>query len=137
MDMVGLTAQLDQKEKITNRTNLDQTCDIIQPAATQEKFYLGGIEVDSKYVFIERNHVFAMIYQHPVTEGHVIVCPRNKQATHISQLTELEMLELFVCGQEIAKAFEDEIREREERQKPKEGTKKDRGVQLLLHDGEQ
>lgn len=51
-----------------------------------------------------------MVYHKPITDGHVLVCPRRKGVERLSDLTELETLELFVCAQEVAKFFSEEFK---------------------------
>jgi diadenosine tetraphosphate (Ap4A) HIT family hydrolase len=48
-----------------------------------------------------------MVHPQPVTAGHVLICPIRENVTSITQLTELETLEIFVCAKEIIKVFED------------------------------
>ena len=44
--------------------------------------------------------------QRALVDGQAFVCPvRNVE--HVSDLTELEYLEMFVCAQEVSKKFED------------------------------
>lgn len=48
-----------------------------------------------------------MVCKQAVTDGHVLICPMRQNLTCLSQLTELETLEIFVCAQEICRVFED------------------------------
>ena len=65
--------------------------------------------IPSSLVFIARKHVFAAMHPRGLTKGHVIVCPVRPVA-HFAELTELETLEVFVCSQQITKAFEDRLK---------------------------
>jgi diadenosine tetraphosphate (Ap4A) HIT family hydrolase len=42
-----------------------------------------------------------------VTDGHVLIFPMRSTARSLSDLSELEMLELFVCAKEVATKFEE------------------------------
>ena len=72
-------------------------------------YRLGARSVPSSQVFIARKHVFAMVNPRGLLPGHVLVCPARVVA-HFSELTELETLELFVCSQQITKAFEEKLK---------------------------
>ena len=48
-----------------------------------------------------------MVSPQPVTDGHVLVFPMKPSAKSLADLSELEMLELFVCAKEIATKFEE------------------------------
>ena len=48
-----------------------------------------------------------MVSPKPVTDGHVLVCPMRSSAKNLEDLSELEVLEMFVCAKEIARKFED------------------------------
>ena len=55
--------------------------------------------------------MFAMVLDSGKTslsDGYAIVCPVRK-VDSISELTELEYLEMFVCAQEISKKFEEQF----------------------------
>ena len=47
-----------------------------------------------------------MVNPKPVTDGHILICP-TRQVSSITELTELETLELFACAKEVATKFED------------------------------
>ena len=72
-------------------------------------FRLGARLIPSSQVFIARRHVFAAVHPRGLAPGHVIVCPVRPVA-HFGELTELETLEVFVCAQQITKAFEDRLK---------------------------
>ena len=42
-----------------------------------------------------------------MTDGHVLVYPMKPSARSLADLSELEVLELFVCAKEIATKFEE------------------------------
>ena len=66
--------------------------------------FFGGKDV-SERVFLRRRYVFAMVNERPVEDGHVLICP-VRQVRQMSELTELEYLELFTCAREVAAKFE-------------------------------
>ena len=47
-----------------------------------------------------------MVFSKALVGGHVLVCP-TRVVQYLRDLTELEVLDLFVCAKEIAKKFED------------------------------
>ena len=69
----------------------------------QQSFYFHGDDVSSR-VFLRRRYVFAMVNEHPQTDGHVLICP-VRQVRSMRDLTELEYLELFTCAREVAAKF--------------------------------
>lgn len=70
-------------------------------------FRVGDQVVSPQNVFIARKYVFAMVPPRPVVRGHVLVFPRRHKAVQLSDLSELEVLEMMVCAREIAKRFEE------------------------------
>lgn len=56
-------------------------------------------------VFILRKNVFAIINNKPFVPGHVLICSR-RIVPKIQDLTEIEVLDLFVTAQEIVKKME-------------------------------
>ena len=79
----------------------------VQQHKDQTIFKYQGELVPPEYVFITRRYVFAMVCPQAVTDGHVLICPMRFNLTSLSQLTELETLEIFVCAKEICRVFED------------------------------
>ena len=73
--------------------------------AVVKPLFFDGHEVDSQYVFIARRYVFAMVNPKPVTDGHILICP-IRQVQSMSDLSELEILELWACAKEVAANFE-------------------------------
>ena len=71
----------------------------------EQTFNFGDQKISNKYVFLSRRYVFAMVSPKPVTEGHVLICP-TRPAQCLHDLSELEVLELFVTAKEVATKFE-------------------------------
>ena len=60
-------------------------------------FKVGQVIIDPIFVFLTRKYVFAMVSPKAVTQGHVLVYP-IRSAQNLSCLSELEMLEMFICA---------------------------------------
>jgi len=71
----------------------------------------GGQVVSMANVFISRRYVYAMVNPKPVTTGHVLICP-TRQVRRFKDLTELEVLELFICAKEVVQKFESQYQSR-------------------------
>ena len=67
--------------------------------------YYGKREVSDK-AFLRRRYVFAMVNENDSNDGFALVCP-TRRVDSVSDLTELEFLEMFVCAQELSKKFEE------------------------------
>ena len=50
-----------------------------------------------------------MVHKNPITDGHVLICP-TRNVVSMSHLTELEILELFVCAREVVRVFEESFK---------------------------
>ena len=52
-----------------------------------------------------------MVYHRPITDGHVLICPRRKGVERLSDLTELETLEAYdsMTHLTLLGIFEDEF----------------------------
>ena len=48
-----------------------------------------------------------MVHSKPVTDGHVLICPTRPNVYSMAQLTELEVLEIFVCAREVCRVFDE------------------------------
>lgn len=53
-------------------------------------------------IFLSRKNIFAIVNHRPVLPGHVLICSR-RIVGKLSDLTEIEILDLFVTAQEVAK----------------------------------
>ena len=71
------------------------------------KFTYNRQPIQPEHVFIERRYVFGMVHHKPVTDGHVLICPMRQNVYSIAELTELEVLEMFVCAREVVKVFDE------------------------------
>ena len=69
-----------------------------EPTNQAQHLMVGQKVISPQYVFIQRKYVFAMVCPKPVTDGHVLVYPTRSKATCLQDLSELEVLELFVCA---------------------------------------
>ena len=69
--------------------------------------FFGKKDVSDR-IFLRRRYIFAIVAEEDgnLIEGHAIICPVRK-VDSVSDLTELEYLEMFVCAQEVSKKFED------------------------------
>ena len=78
-------------------------------AISEQTFSFGTQKISHKYVFLSRRYVYAMVTPKPVTQGHVLICP-TRSVKQLSDLTELEVLELFVTAKEVASKFEEKYK---------------------------
>jgi bis(5'-adenosyl)-triphosphatase len=61
--------------------------------------------ISSNQIFVLRKNVFAMVNYKPFAAGHVLVCSR-RIVPKIQDLTEIEILDLFITAQEIVRKME-------------------------------
>lgn len=61
----------------------------------------GTSVISPSQIFLSRKNVFAIINHRPFLPGHVLVCSR-KSVPKINDLTEIEILDLFLSAQEVA-----------------------------------
>ena len=116
-------APKDEPKQINTESKLEQRNNAPDgQASVSAPLYFGGKEVSDR-VFLRRRYVFAMIAdeERALVDGLAFVCPvRNVE--QVSDLTELEYLEMFVCAQEVSKKFEDQY-------------KHISSFQFIMHDG--
>ena len=65
----------------------------------------GNQIIPNSQVFLLRKNVFAMVNHRPYLPGHVLVCSR-RPTPKISDLTEIETLDLFMSAQEVIKKLQ-------------------------------
>jgi diadenosine tetraphosphate (Ap4A) HIT family hydrolase len=65
----------------------------------------GTHAIPNSQIFILRKNVFAVINNKPFVPGHVLVCSR-RIVQKVQDLTEIEILDLFITAQEIVKKLE-------------------------------
>ncbi len=64
----------------------------------------GKAVIPSHHIFLARKNVFAFPSWRPVTEGHVLVATK-RVVGKLSDLTEIETIDIWVTAMQIAKAF--------------------------------
>lgn len=57
-------------------------------------------------MFLQRNHVYAIVNLKPVVPGHVLIIPK-RLVKYIKDMTPEETIEMFSLAQEIEKKFEE------------------------------
>ena len=62
----------------------------------------GKVVIPSSQIFLFRKNAFAIINHKPFVPGHVLVCSK-KIVPKLADLTEIEILDLFMTAQEISK----------------------------------
>lgn len=65
----------------------------------------GPWAIPPSQIFILRKNVFAIINHKPFVQGHVLVCSR-RVVQKVQDLTEIEVLDLFMTAQEVVKKLE-------------------------------
>lgn len=68
----------------------------------------GRTRIPTSQVFLLRTHIYAMVNKQPFVNGHILVCPTRKVA-RFSELTELELIEMWMAAQEISEKFRNEF----------------------------
>ena len=77
----------------------------IIPQSGINEIRFGSHLISVSQVFVLRKNVFAIINHKPFVSGHVLVCSRRVVAK-IQDLTEIEVLDLFITAQEIVRKME-------------------------------
>lgn len=62
----------------------------------------GKVIIPPTQIFLLRKNVFAIVNHRPFVKGHVLVCSR-KCVPKLSDLTEIEILDLFMSAQEVSR----------------------------------
>jgi len=81
---------------------------MIQKNITSKNFSFGKNFINPDTVFIYRTNVIGVIAPNSNVEGHVWVCSR-RSARKLNDLTEKEILELWMTANEVSKKLEETV----------------------------
>lgn len=81
---------------------------MIQKHISSKNFIFGKNFINPDTIFIYRTNVIAIIAPNSLMEGHIWVCSR-KPAQKLKDLSEKEILDLWMCAHEISKKLEDSV----------------------------
>ena len=79
-----------------------------QKNITSKNFTFGKNFINPDTVFIYRTNVIGIIAPNSALEGHIWICSR-RSARKLNDLTEKEILELWMTANEVAKKLEETV----------------------------